>query len=374
MKVALVYDRVNKIGGAERVLTALHELWPDAPLFTSVFDPKKAPWAKSFTIKTAFLQHIPFAKNYHEFFPWLTPFAFGSLSFDEYDVVISVTSAEAKGIITKPNTMHICYCLTPTRYLWSGVPIYKKNTGFGIFHAFVKFMYSLWLPTLRYWDFVVSQRPDYYVAISQRVKGRIENYYKRTVDKVVYPPVDTDFFQPSGNKKESGDYYLLVSRLVPYKRADIVVEACTRLKKPLVVVGEGIERRRLQRRAGPTVRFIHRDLTDNELLRYYRYCRAFLYAGDEDFGIVAAEAQSCGKPVIAYAQSGMSEIIQEGKTGLTFTSQSIKGLEEAITQFEKMRFLASQCRRNALRFQKNTFKKEIKEFIDQKFKNYLTSL
>ena len=396
MKVALVYDRVNKIGGAERVLTALHELWPEAPLFTSVYDPTNAPWAKSFDVKTTFLQNIPFAKNHHEWFAWLTPFAFNTLSFDGYDVVISVTSAEAKGLITKPETLHICYCLTPTRYLWSAKDTYKKNTGFGVFHALVQHAFSLWLPTLQGWDHIASQRPDRYIAISKHVQRRIEDYYQREVDAVIYPPVDTDFFKPlqnseperthhsrnwgffkSGNEDpcvRSGGYYLLVSRLVPYKRADIVVRACSNLKKRLVVIGDGNGKQELQRMAGPTVAFVHGNLTDQALLGYYQKCRAFLFAGQEDFGIAAAEAQSCGKPVIAYKRSGILEIIREGITGLTFQKQSVDSLEEAIRQFENRTFSGEVCRKNALRFNKQTFLEKINAFVSQTYQRHLITL
>jgi len=374
MKVALVYDRVNKIGGAERVLTTLHELWPEAPLFTSVYNPANAPWAKSFEVKTTFLQHIPFAKNHHEWFAWLTPFAFNTLSFDDYDVVISVTSAEAKGIITKPETLHICYCLTPTRYLWSAKDTYKKNTGFGVFHALVQRAFSLWLPTLQGWDHIASQRPDQYIAISKHVQRRIEDYYQREVDVVIYPPVDTDFFKPLKKEKEVSDFYLLVSRLVPYKRADIVVRACSNLKKRLVVIGDGNGKQELQRMAGPTVAFVPGNLTDQALLGYYQKCRAFLFAGQEDFGIAAAEAQSCGKPVIAYKRSGISEIIREGITGLTFQKQSVDSLEEAIRQFEKRTFSGEACRKNALRFNKQTFLKKMNTFVSKTYQRHLATL
>ena len=374
MKVALVYDRVNKIGGAERVLTALHTLWPEAPLFTSVYDPIRAPWARTFDVKTTFLQHIPFAKSHHEWFAWLTPFAFGSLSLDGYDVVISVTSAEAKSIITKPETLHICYCLTPTRYLWSGERTYTENTGFGIFHTIAKTMFSVLLPALRDWDQVASQRPDRFIAISKRVEERIRYYYKRTADEVIYPPVDTDFFRPSTSGHKDGDYYLFVSRLVPYKRADIVVGACSHLQKRLIVIGNGSEKSTLRTIAGPAVQFINDNLTDRALVRYYQNCRAFLFAGDEDFGIVAGEAQASGKPVIAYAQSGVSEIVTDGKTGLLYASQSKKGLEDAIIRFEKMKFSSSECRKNALRFSNRIFQKAIKGFVEREFQKLETTL
>jgi glycosyltransferase involved in cell wall biosynthesis len=374
MNIAFVYDRVNKIGGAERVLAELHAMWPHAPLYTAVYDPATAPWAKNFQVKTTFLQNIPFARRHHEWFAWLTPMAFSVLPFDQYDVVLTITSAEAKGIITKPHTLHICYCLTPTRYLWSGVDMYMKETGFGVFHALVQYVYKKMLPMLKSWDFIAAQRPDIYIAISQRVKKRIETYYKKTVSDVIYPPVDTDFFVPSQEHKEIGEYYLVVSRLVPYKRVDLLVQVCTKMKRNLIVLGTGPDIKRLKKLAGPTIQFIDKNLTDNTLAGYYRNCRAFLYAGDEDFGIVAGEAQSCGKPVIAYAKSGVSEIVKDHVTGVLFASQTESDLEQAIQQFERMKISSQKCRQNAMRFDKRLFHSRIRRFVKDAYQKYSTTL
>jgi len=221
---------------------------------------------------------------------------------------------------------------------------------------------------------MASQRPDIYVAISKRVKERIQKYYKRTATDVIYPPVNTDAFKPVGNGKSTGGYYLVVSRLVPYKRVDIVVAACTRLGKSLIVIGTGPDKRRLQRMAGPTVEFIDCYLTDKALVEYYLNCRAFLYAGDEDFGIVAAEAQSVGKPVIAYAKSGIAEIVEDGKTGILFTLQTEKDLERAMMRFESMKIQSSVCRKNAVRFDKKFFGKRIKEFVEKEYRGFKTIL
>jgi len=374
MNIAFVYDRVNKIGGAERMLLALHELWPDAPLFTSVFEPSRALWARPFRVIGTFLEYFPFAKTHHEWFALFMPFAFGSFSFDEYDVVLSVTSAEAKGIVTKPETLHICLCLTPTRYLWSGVDTYKLDTGFGVFHGIIKYILTLFLPMLRDWDMVASQRPDMYIAISRRVEQRIRTYYGKKADIIIYPPVDTDFFRPAQIGTTSNQYYLIVSRLVPYKRIDIVIRACSSLHKKLIVIGDGVGKKYLEHIAGPEVTFISGNLTDDELLRYYQHCRAFLFAGDEDFGITAVEAQSCGKPVIAYKESGISEIVVHGKTGIVFTQQSEQSLKGAILQFEAVKILPSECRKNALRFRKSVFQKAIQEFICQQFRKQRKTL
>jgi glycosyltransferase involved in cell wall biosynthesis len=349
MKLAIVYDRVNKWGGAERVLLALHEIWSDAPLFTAVYDKKRASWAKVFKVHPSFLQHVPLAKRHHELFPWLTPMAFESFSFDGYDVVLSVTSAEAKNIITKPGTVHICYCLTPTRYLWSGQKEYEKSGVAGD-------VLRVFAPTLKKWDIIASSRPDYYLAISKHVGNRIEKYYHRKVDAVIYPPVDTNIFQISENK---GDYFLCVARLVPYKRVDIVIDAFNELGWPLKIIGSGSSEQWLKNRANKNIEFVGGDLTDSQLDAYYQRCRAFLFAGEEDFGIVSLEAQACGKPVICQRNSGMSETVVEGKTGEFFD----KDLVSTLQKFKKKRYDSNFCRENAERFNLTRFKKEMKDEV-----------
>ena len=358
MNIALVYDRVNKWGGAERVLLALHAIWPDAPLFTAVYDKKRASWANVFDVRPSFLQHIPFARTHHEWFAWATPMAFESFLFDAFDVVISVTSAEAKNIITKPGTLHICYCLTPTRYLWSSFNEYARASKLLRFAA----------PTLRRWDRIAGQRPDYYIAISQHVKVRIEKYYGRNVEAVIYPPVETERFQ---RKTEREDYFLVVSRLVPYKRIDILIEAFNSLGWPLVIIGDGTERRTLQRMAQSNIRFFHTHLTDEQLVGYYQRCRAFVFAGDEDFGIAAVEAQACGKPVIAYGSSGVAETVIDGKTGILFYEQTPQALMNALRQFTSWSYDPDDIRSHAVSFDTDSFQKIMKETVHALHKEYL---
>ncbi|MBI3956327.1 glycosyltransferase [Candidatus Gottesmanbacteria bacterium] len=357
MKVALVYDRINKWGGAERVLLALHEIWPEAPLFTAVYDPGRAQWADVFVVKSSFMQYIPFAKNHHEWFAWLTPMAFESFSFDEFDVVISVTSAEAKCVITKPHTLHICYCLTPTRYLWSGHDVYAKDSK----------MLRLLTPALRRWDRIGSSRPDYYIAISDRVKERIQTYYGKHAEAVIYPPVDIDQFDV---RKQTKDFYLVVSRLVPYKRIDLIVDAFNTLQLPLVIIGSGTEERLLRAKASGTISFVSSHLTDAALAAYYGSCRAFLSAADEDFGIAAVEAQAAGKPVIAFAQSATAEIVQNGKTGIVFGNQSKQSIIDAVKKLQKIVIRPKDCVENAQRFAKERFVKEMKDIIYNLYNDY----
>lgn len=364
MKVALVYDRVNKWGGAERVLLALHEIWPEAPLFTAVYDSGRAQWADVFAVKSSFMQYIPFAKTHHEWFPWLTPMAFESFSFDAFDVVISVTSAEAKYIITKPHTLHICYCLTPTRYLWSGYDVYAKSS---------RVLVAL-TPTLRRWDIIGSKRPDHYIAISHRVKDRIEQYYGRHVEAVIYPPVDINKYTVHSAQYTVGhlpkDYFLVVSRLVRYKRIDLIVQAFNELKLPLVIIGSGHEEHLLRRLAFDTISFVSSHLTDEGLGSYYGSCRAFVSAADEDFGVAAVEAQAAGKPVIAYAQSGTAQIVRDGKTGILFWEQSKESIIEAIKKLQTITIRAEDCRKNARRFAKERFVQEMKNRVNKLYNDY----
>lgn len=351
MKIAFVYDRINKYGGAERVLEALHSIWPDAPLYTAVYDKKRAPWANIFTIRTTFLNNIPFAKHTHELFPWATPLAFESLSFDEFEVVISITSAEAKGIITKPGTLHICYCLTPTRYVWSGFDDYIKRPGLGIFGKIAGYVLHRNIKKFREDDKILAERPDIYIAISELVKKRIETYYKRQVDAVIYPPSPNIVPEKRiklPNQKEQ--YYLTVARLVGYKRVDIVVRAFTKLGYPLVVIGDGWEKSNLKKHAGQNIRFVGNSLTDEELAGYYKSSRAFVFAGVEDFGLVSVEAQSYGTPVIAYRESGMAETVIDGKTGLLFDLQTPESLMHAVQKSETMIFHSDDCKHNAEKF------------------------
>ena len=351
MKVALVYDRVNKIGGAERVLKALHEIWPEAPLYTAVYNPKTAPWAKEFKIIPSFLNKFPLAKKHHEFYPWLTPIAFESFDFGEFDLVISVISAEAKGIITKTKTKHLCYCLTPTRYLWSGYQEYFQNKGF-------RFLTKPIVNYLKQWDKIASQRPDDYFAISKNVQSRIKKYYKRDAE-VIYPPVDVKKFQPAV-KNKAGDYFLIVSRLVPYKKNDIAIKAFNQLGWPLKIIGSGSESKKLKRMAKSNIEFLG-QLTDQELLSYYQNCRALIFPQEEDFGLVPLEAQACGKAVIALAKGGALETIIEGKTGSLFYPQTSKALIKKLKEFRINGYKPEDCRKNAEKFSQELFKKRFKQ-------------
>lgn len=372
MKVALVYDRLNKWGGAERVLLTLHKLFPDAPLYTSIYDREGASWAKVFNVKTSFLQKFPFAIH-HELYAPLMPMAFESFNFDGYDLVISVTSEAAKGIITKPETKHICYCLTPTRYLWSGYAEYFKNPILRLLS-----MPAIWY--LKFWDKSAAQRPDTYIAISKEIQERIKKYYGRD-SGIVYPSVvgpvglrsrpisSLTMLHPNIRQRTSvratrlGGYFLIVSRLVPYKKIDLAIRAFNKLKLTLIIIGNGSEMNRLKRIAGPSVEFMG-NLTDKELVRYYSECRALVFPGLEDFGLTILEAQSFGKPVIAFKGGGALETIIEGKTGIFFNKQKIESLIEAVKRFDSLKFDSKDCVRQAEKFNFETFKQAILKQVE----------
>lgn len=358
MKVALVYDRVNKWGGAERVLLSLHKLFPNAPLFTSVYNEQTAKWAQVFDVKTSFLQKIPFAKSKHELFPNLMPMAFESFTFEDYDLVISVTSESAKGVITKPHTKHICYCLTPTRYLWSGYDTYFPN-------KILKTLAKPAVSQLKKWDKLAAHRPDVMIAISKEVQNRIKDYYGRD-SIIIYPPLSVEQKSESKSKpaKKVQPYFLVVSRFVPYKRIDVAIDALTELGLPLKVVGVGHLEKKLKSKAGPTVEFLG-NLTDEELVAYYKGCIALIFPGVEDFGLVMAEAHKYGKPVIAFAAGGALDIVVEGKTGYFFKSQAKESLIEAIKKFENFTFDQKTIMKHAEKFSFDNFKKNFQEVVNK---------
>lgn len=377
MKIALVYDRVNKWGGAERVLLALHKIFPKAPLFTSVYDEENAKWAKVFPeIRTSFLQKLPFIKSHHEFFPYLMPLAFESFNFEDFEIVISVTSEYAKAIITKPGTLHICYCLTPTRYLWSEKDLYIRSIGQGVVAEMVKFFARPILHSLRMFDQVAAARPDYYLSISTTVAKRVKKYY-RLDSRVIFPPVDTKFFKPKTIKAKSnnpGDkYFLIVSRLVPYKRIDLAIETFNKLGWKLKIIGVGSDENRLKGIARDNIEFLGK-LTDKMLLGYYQNCEALIFCSEEDFGLTSLEVQASGKPVIAYKNGGVTETIVEGKTGVLFTELNTVSLVEALTSFGKLRFLTGDCVDNAVKYNFGVFEEQFKQTVEHLWKKRQTQI
>lgn len=353
MKVALVYDRVNKWGGAERVLLAFKKIFPDAVLFTSVYDKKNASWAKVFNVKTSFLQKLLLARSSHELFATFMPFAFESFNFDNFDVVISVTSEFSKSVITKPQTLHICYCLTPTRYLWSGYDIYFKND-------LLKLISSPIISYLRGFDKIAACRPDKYIAISTEVKKRIQKYYDKD-SEVIFAPIDLPKIDLP---KNNGEYYLIVARHVAYKKIDLAIRAFNDLGFPLKIVGSGGQERRLKAMSNSNIEFI-KNLSDKQLFKYYANSKALIFPGLEDFGLSMVEAQYFGKPVIAFKGGGALDIVKEGVTGEFFYKQSPDSLRKVLEKFNHKLYNEKSCRENALRFSFERFKTNLLKYIDR---------
>lgn len=354
MNVAIVYDRVNKWGGAERVLLELHKMFPDAPLYTSLYSPNKAKWAQEFKIKTSFLQKISFLRDKHELLGIFMPIAFESFNFNRFDLVISVTSEAAKGIITGDKTTHICICLTPTRYLWSDYDKYFKS---GLFR-FISYPAVFYL---RMWEKIAIKRPDRIIAISHYIKRRIKKYYE--VDSsVIYPPASSLLNEKKITRPSEKDYFLVVSRLVPYKRIDLAVEAATKLDLPLIVIGKGVEKEKLKLTAGKSVKFI--DFVSEDKLRgYLKNAKALIYPSKEDFGIGMVEAQLHGTPVIAFNEGASKEIIISGKTGAFFERQSVNSLIPILKKFKKDKYNEKECFTNGQRFSNEVFEKELRSFM-----------
>ena len=326
-KVAIVHDWLVAYAGADRVVDCMHHVFPDAPIYTLVYDENNMPaWFKDYDIRTTYLQKLPFAtKLYRAMLPWM-PRAFEALDLSEYDMVISSCSSCSKGVITRPDAVHICYCHTPMRYLWDNWPAYMRSTG-----RLSRLAMRLLLPSLRQWDCLSAQRVDHFVANSRHVARRIRKYWRREA-AVVHPPVDTKAFTPRA--EPGGEHYLCFGRLASYKRVDLAVEVCTRLGRPLVVAGDGEMMQQLKAKAGPSVRFVGRQ-DDAAVRELMSRSRALLFPGEEDFGIIPVEAMSSGVPVIAYGRGGATETVVDGETGLLFAEQTPESLADALQRFEQ---------------------------------------
>ena len=363
MNIALVHDWLTNMAGAERVLLQLLSIYPEADVYTSIYDPQKCPAFEKHHVQTTYLQNHAIFRKYREALVPYTPLAFESLDLSNYDMVISNTTFAAKGVITKPETIHICYCHTPTRYLWE--PELDDRASRGMFSSFRKKVAH----NLRIWDRVAAERPDYYLGNSETVKKRIKKYYKRDA-VVVYPPVDIDRFQYDP-ETVIDDYFLFVSRLIGYKRADLVVEAFNELNLPLKIIGSGPEETKLRKIAGNNIEFLGK-LSDEDLTKYYAGAKAFIFPAEEDFGIVPVEAMACGRPVIAYGRGGAAETVIDGKTGLHFKPQTVDALVAAVKKFNPNDYDGAEIRRQAEKFSNHRFEIKFSETVDnmiEKFKN-----
>ncbi len=333
-------------------------MYPQAPVYTSIFWPQALPAAyREWDIRPSYLNRLPLIHRHHQWFLFFYAPAFESFDLSEYDLVLSVTSGFAHGVRTRPETMHICYCLTPARFLWD-YRAYVAREGLRV----AQWVLPPFVSQLRRWDRAAADRVDHFVAISEAVRQRINRSYDRDAE-VIYPPVDAQRFQVSA---ERGDHFLIISRLVPYKRIDLAVRAFTQLGLPLWIIGDGRDRHALEAMAGPNVRFLGR-LGDEEARKHLERCRAFIFPGEEDFGIAPLEAQACGRPVIAYARGGALETVVDGKTGLFFREATPQSLVETVRGFEDNQFDPAAIREHALGFDRSVFRQRFADVIRDKY-------
>lgn len=361
MRVALVHDYLNQYGGAERVLEAFGQLYPKAPIYTLLYDRKKTGYAfDRRQIYTSFLQKIPLIKSHHRPFLMFMPLAIEQFDLSQYDLVLSDSASYAKGVITSPQTLHICYCHTPIRYAWDDSHKYIEEFGYP---GPIKKIIPFFMNYIRLWDEQAAQRVDKFIANSHFVAKRIKKYYGREAE-VIHPPVKTNLFYVSDN---SDKYFLMVGRFLAYKQFDLAIRAFNQLKLPLKIIGDGPDRKRLRKIARGNIEFVGL-VPDEKLKEYYARCQAFIFPQEEDFGITAVEAMASGRPVIAYSAGGALEIIEEGVTGLFFKEQSADCLIETLKKFKTGDFDPKVIRQRAMEFDQERFKKKIKDFIDSEFK------
>jgi glycosyltransferase involved in cell wall biosynthesis len=368
-KIAIVADWLTNMGGAENVILALHEAFPNAPIYTSTFTPETMPLFKNLDIRTTSLQSLPGPlRKLHKFFPMLRVKAFQDLDLSEFDIIISSSSAESKQVRkTRDDQVHICYCHTPIRYYWSHYEEYKKDPGFGDLNWLVRLAMPIMVPSLKKADYDAAQKVDVFIANSIEVQKRIRTYYDKP-STVIYPPVDVDRFDPA---RERADYYVALGRQVPYKRIDLAVAAATKLNLPLKVYGNGSEHQRLMEMAGPTVTFYSDrfgNASDDEVTKALNSAKGYIFPAEEDFGIVQVEALAAGAPVIAYGKGGTLDIVQDGESGMLFHDQTVNAVADAIKKAEQITFLPGTLRRKAKRFDKGLFLTKIRKVVSDQLR------
>ena len=359
MKIALVCDYLTQYGGGERVLEVLAEMYPEAPIYTLVYDERATGGVfRGRDIRTSFLQKLPFTRRHHRMFPLLMPLAIEQFDFSQFDVVLSLSASFAKGIITKPGTRHINYCLTPTRFLWDDSHRYLRD-----FVSWPRFV-SFFLTYLRVWDKEAAMRVDEFVSISKFVEARIKKYYAREAREIIYPPVDTSKYSIA---KEVGEYFLMVGRLVGYKRFDLAISAFGAMELPLKIVGSGPEMKKLKKlvklKKLSNIEFLGL-VSDDKMPELYRQAKAVVFPQEEDFGLVPLEAMASGRPVIAYRAGGALETIVENVTGVFFDEQTEIDLSLAVGKFEQMAWNPQKIREHATRFDVHTFQQQIRAILD----------
>ncbi|MBI2634878.1 glycosyltransferase [Candidatus Peregrinibacteria bacterium] len=356
MKVAIIHDFLLKLGGAERVLQALAEMFPEAPIYTLLYDENAV--GKVFPakrVRTSFLQNYPdFLRKHHRYLVHKMPRAVEEFDLENFDLVISSSNAFAHGVLTPINTRHLCYCHSPMRYAWDWTNEYRKENNL---RGLKGMLYAFLMKYLREWDRVSADRPDFYVANSVNVQKRLKKYYDAEAD-VIYPPVDTEKFKLSDGHS---NYFLIISTLTPYKKIDLAVELFNKIGRKLVIIGEGPHEEYLREIAGNNIDFL--GFKDDATVReYLKNCRALIFPGEEDFGITPVEAMACGKPVLAYGKGGVTESVISGKTGEFFFEQNVESMEDGLARLmhnEKF-YKPHMIRKHALQFSREVFERKIR--------------
>ncbi len=362
MRVAIVHDFFCNLGGADQVVAVLHQLFPQAPIHTLLVSDRTrgAELLRGMDLRVSFIQHLPFARRWHEPYLPLFPLAVESFNLTGYDLVLSSSHVCAKGVIPPPESLHLCYCYTPARYAWDLYPVYTQRLN-----TLVKLYVAVVMHRLRAWDVSTCSRVDHFIAISKFVAQRIQRYYRRSAT-VIYPPVDTEFFTPGEVGK---DYFLVVSRLTAYKRIELAVQAFNQLNTRLLVIGDGPERRRLQAMARPNIHFLG-SVPREQVRDYMRSCRALIFPGKEDFGITPVEVQATGRPVVAYGGGGALETVVDGVTGVFFEEQTPEALCEAMSQVSRISLDQDVIRRHALQFDRKVFSRKMTSFVEEKWSQH----
>ncbi|MEA3377252.1 MAG: glycosyltransferase [Chloroflexota bacterium] len=356
-RMALVHDWLNQIGGAEDVLETLVSMFPDAPVYTSMYWRQGMPPAyRDWDVRTTWMDRLPGIYQHHQPYLPLYPAAFSGLDLSCYDLVVSNKSGFCHGVHTG-DAIHVCYCLAPTRYVWD----FEAYAAREALPAALKVALRPVVGALRRWDYRAAQRVDHFVAISREIQARIRRHYQRK-SSVIHPPVDTRRFHPS---PEQDDYYLIVSRLVPYKRIDLAVRAFAQLERPLVIAGDGRDRDALEAMAGPSVTFLG-YVSDEELPELFARCRAYVLPGEEDFCIAPVQAQAAGRPVIAYGAGGALDTVIPEETGTFFDEQTAGALAEAVRAFDPAAVDPEDCRANAERFAVHVFRDKLRRFLRER--------
>lgn len=360
MKLALVHDWLNQIGGAEDVLATLVDLYPERPIYTSLYAPDVMPdFYRDWDIRTLWTDNLPGIRSHHQPYLPVYPLGWGGLDLGEYDVILSNKSGFCHGLqFDQENSVHVCYCLAPTRYIWQ-LESYIQREGFG---KAVEAGLRPLIAMMRRWDYEAAQRVTHFIAISTEIQERIQKYYDRD-SIIIYPPVETERFKPVP-AEEVEDYFLIVSRLIPYKRIDLAVQAATALNLPLKIGGKGRDMERLQEMAGSTVEFLG-FVPDEDLPGLMARAKAFIFPGLEDFGITPVQAEAAGRPVIAYKGGGALDTVIPGVTGEYFTEQTVESLVAVMRDFDDSQYDPAAIREHALKFDTQIFNQQMSDFLEQ---------